>query len=235
MDLDPLQVRVRVVARALGRHGLVTAWGHCSARIDADRFLVCAPRPMGVLAVGEPGTVVTIDEPLPAGVLGEVRIHQQIYRRRPEIGGVCRVFPPTVVPLSTQRVVAHPRHGVGAFVADTAFWDDTRLLRDDALAARLVEHMGAARSLILRGNGAVTCGATIETAMALAYCLEEAARVEHIVRSSIVEPEEELVRFDDDEVAARQVTSGAIFERLWDYLTFGDPEAARLKGHELFR
>jgi HCOMODA/2-hydroxy-3-carboxy-muconic semialdehyde decarboxylase len=233
-DLAQLQIRVRVVARALGRHRLATAWGHCSARVGDEHFLVCAPRPMGVIKPGEDGTVVAIREPLPAGVLGEVRIHQQVYRRRPEVGGVCRFFAPTAVALSTQRIVAHPRHGVGAYVAGTAFWDDVRLLRDDALAAQLAAHMGDAGALILRGNGAVTAGATIETALALAYCLEEAAQVELIVRNTAADPEEELVRFDLDEVSARQVTSGAIFERLWDFLTDGDPEAAPLSARELF-
>src|SRR5262245_34704468 len=87
-ERDPLAVlneRVRVVARALARQGLVQAWGHCSARIDERRFLVCAARPLGTLRPGQAGTVVAIDEPLPAGVLGEVRIHQQIYARRPAV------------------------------------------------------------------------------------------------------------------------------------------------------
>ncbi len=234
MDLEQLQVRVRVVARALGRHGLVSAWGHCSARLDAKRFIVCAPRPMGIIKPGEAGTVVRIDQPLPTGVLGEVRIHQQIYARRPDVGGVCRVFPPATVALSTQRFLPHARHGVGAHVGHAAFWDDTRLLRDDALAAKLAAHMGEARALVMRGNGAVTAGASLELALAYAYCLEDAARVEQIVLSTKESTEEECVRLSEEEVGARQVTSGAIFERLWDYLTDGDPEAGQLKVNELF-
>ena len=38
---------VRMAARALGRHGLVHAYGHCSMRLDEGHFLVCAPVPMG--------------------------------------------------------------------------------------------------------------------------------------------------------------------------------------------
>ena len=65
VDLDLLQRRVRVVARALGRHGLTQAWGHCSARIDEKSFLVCAPRAMGIIKPGEAGIVVEINAPLP--------------------------------------------------------------------------------------------------------------------------------------------------------------------------
>jgi HCOMODA/2-hydroxy-3-carboxy-muconic semialdehyde decarboxylase len=87
---DARERLVRRAARALGNAGLVTAYGHCSARIDATTFLVCAPQPMGMIAAGEPGTVVSVEGPLPEGVLGEVRIHQQVYRRRPDVGGIAR-------------------------------------------------------------------------------------------------------------------------------------------------
>ena len=94
--MDALQVLVRKAARALARGGLVHAYGHCSARIDQESFLVCAPKPMGLIEPGEDGQVVPIDGPLPDGVLGEVRIHQQIYRKRPDAGGVCRTMPPNL-------------------------------------------------------------------------------------------------------------------------------------------
>lgn len=222
-DLDLLERRVRVVARALARHGLVQAWGHCSARIDSERFLVCAARPMGTLRAGEAGTIVNLAAPLPGGVLGEVRIHQQIYARRPDVGGICRVMPPLTVALSTLRVVPRPRHGVGAFVTQCPLWDDVRLLRDDTLAAELAGFMGEAPALVMRGNGAVTVGASIELAMAHAWCLEDAARVEHAVRAMTRDGETGLLAAD--EVRARQMTSGRVFERLYEFMTDGDVEA----------
>jgi HCOMODA/2-hydroxy-3-carboxy-muconic semialdehyde decarboxylase len=54
------QRRVRLAARALGRHGLVHAYGHCSERLDANHFLVCAARPMGLIAADEPGVIVPV-------------------------------------------------------------------------------------------------------------------------------------------------------------------------------
>jgi HCOMODA/2-hydroxy-3-carboxy-muconic semialdehyde decarboxylase len=218
--------RVRLAARALARHGLAQAWGHCSARIDADRFLVCAARPMGRVAIGEAGTVVHIDRPLPEGVLGEVRIHQQVYRRRPDIGGVCRVMPPATMALSTLRVTPKPRHGVGAFVADCRFWNDPRLLRDDDLAAALVAELGEAPALVMRANGAVTVGTSLEVAAGLAWCLEDAARIEQQVRSMSTPQEAQAALLSAQEVGERQVSSGRVFERLWEFLVADDPEAA---------
>ncbi|AFO50082.1 class II aldolase/adducin family protein [Pseudomonas asiatica] len=225
VDISTLEQRVRVAARALGRHGLVQAWGHCSARIDAESFVVCAARPMGRIEVGEPGTIVPIEGALPPGVLGEVRIHQQIYRRRPDVGGICRFMPPHVVALSTLRSVPKPRHGVGAFNAACRFWDDPRLLRDDALAAELAAHLGQAPSLVMRANGAVTVGPNIELATGFAWCLEDAARIETLVRSMVDVAERDDACLTAEEIDARQVSSGAVFERLWDYLTADDPES----------
>src|ERR1700687_3263558 len=45
-------------------------------------------------------------------------------------------------------------------------------------AAALVELLGPARGIVMRGNGAVTVGASIEEALVMAWYLEDAARVE---------------------------------------------------------
>lgn len=141
--LGVVQSRVRIAARALARHGLVHAYGHCSERIDAGSFLVCAAKPMGLIGVGEPGVVVAIDGPLPDGVLGEVRIHQQVYRLRPDVRAVVRAMPPAVMALGTARRVPRPRHGMGSyFGAGIALWDDPQLLRDDDAAAALAHELG---------------------------------------------------------------------------------------------
>src|SRR3546814_14745873 len=94
-----IEEQVRLAARALASAGLVHAFGHCSARLDATSFLVCAPLPMGRIA-DEPGTAVPLHGPLPDGVLGAVRIHRELYRPRLDLGGLCRVLPPAVLALS---------------------------------------------------------------------------------------------------------------------------------------
>ena len=64
--------KVRKAARALARAGLSTAFGHCSVRLTADSFLVCRAGALSTIQAGETGSVVPIEGPLPAGVLGEV-------------------------------------------------------------------------------------------------------------------------------------------------------------------
>ena len=101
---EDIQVRVRKAARALAGAGLVHAYGHCSQRIDDKCFLVCAPKPMGLIAPGEAGDVAPTYGALLDGVLGEVRIHQQIYRRRVDVGSVTRTMSLSTLSLTPSRM-----------------------------------------------------------------------------------------------------------------------------------
>ena len=222
--LDRSQSRVRVAARALGNNDLGHAFGHVSARIDAENFLVCAPKPMGLIEPGETGTIVPVEGPLPDGVLGEVRCHQQIYKRRPDVNGIARTFLRDVMTLSTFQRTPKARIGFASYFAPSPpLWDDPLLLRDDAAAKKFAETLGNARAIVMRGNGCVLTGATVEEAIVMAFFLEEAAKTELAVMAS--GNEEASVVYSSEQAAARAVSSGRIFERMWDYLTNGDPEA----------
>jgi HCOMODA/2-hydroxy-3-carboxy-muconic semialdehyde decarboxylase len=210
------QELVRQAARALAGAGLVHAYGHCSLRIGAGHFLVCAALPMGSIT-DEPGSVVALDGSLPEGVLGEVRIHREIYRRRADAGGICRIMPPALMALSTQGIVPRPRHGIGAYFAELPLWNDPRLLRDDTAAERLADQVGNAAAIVLRGNGAVTIGASLEQAVTLAWFLEDAARVERDVQAMGFDPTSGLL--DAEEIEARQVWAGGVTERMWRHMT----------------
>ncbi|MDB5987898.1 MAG: aldolase [Nevskia sp.] len=214
---------LRVAARALAKGNLVHAYGHCSARLDDKTFLVCAAKPMGTILPGENGTIVPIDGPLPDGVLGEVRIHQAIYRRRSDVGAVCRIMPPQTMLLSLLRRTVRPRHGFGAYFAPSPpLWEDPRLLRDDAAADRLAQKLGTDKAIVMRANGAVVVGADLIEAVALSWFLEEAARVETALADLHADGDETLLTAD--ETLARQVTAGRVYERMWEYLSHGDPE-----------
>lgn len=221
--LTQTQVRVRKAARALGRNNLGHAYGHVSARIDANSFLVCAPKPMGLITPKDEGTVVPIEGPLPDGVLGEVRCHQQIYMRRSDINGIARTFLRDVMTLSTFKRTPKPRIGFGSYFAPSPpLWDDPLLLRDNSMAAKLAETLDNARAIVMRGNGCILTGNTVEEAIVMAFYLEEAAKTELAVMAT--GKEESSIIYSNEEANARAVSSGQIFERMWDYLTADDPE-----------
>lgn len=218
---DPART-VRIAARALGRVGLVHAYGHCSARLDAERFLVCPAMPMGLTPPGADCTEVAITGALPEGVLGEVRLHQRIYASRPQAGGVVRFMGPQMMALAALCRVPKMRHGFGTYFApQVGFWDDIQLIRDDARAEGAVAAMGESAGLMMRGNGAVTAGQSLEEAVVLAWYLEDACRIELAALSAGLG---DAPTITPQAAALRATRAGLIFERMWDYLTAGDPE-----------
>lgn len=221
--LETTQRRVRLAARALGRHNLVHAYGHVSARLDGNEFLVCAPRPLGLIKPGEDGTVVPIEGPLPADVLSEVRCHQSIYATRKDVNGISRVFPRNVLTLSSFRVTPKARIGFGTyFYPQPPLWDDPMLIRTDEPANALADTLGNARAIVMRGNGAVCVGSTVEESVVMAFYLEEAAGTELAVLAT--GKSVESVCYTDEQAAVRATGTGKIYERLWEYMTAGDPE-----------
>jgi HCOMODA/2-hydroxy-3-carboxy-muconic semialdehyde decarboxylase len=100
------------------------------------------------------------------------------------------------------------------------------LVRDAAGAVALVEQLAGARAIVMRGNGAVAVGAGIEEAVALAWYLEDAARVDLMVRAAAPHG----LEYTPEEVRDRAITTGRLYERMWDYLSAQDPELATVSG-----
>lgn len=215
---------VRMAARAMARHGLAHAYGHVSERLD-DRLLRVTPAmPLGLVSIGEPGVDVAMDEPLPPGALPEVRIHREIYRRRADVGGIVRIQPPAVMALSALRRTPRALHGLGAYFAPSPpLWRNVALVRDDDSAAAVADLLGDARAIVLAGNGCVCVGETVRHAAAHAFFLEDAARIELALIASPEPP----VLYTPEEAQARAVSAGGLYERMWDFLCFGDPEWQR--------
>jgi len=206
---------VRTACRAIGRAGLAHAYGHCSLRLNAREFLVSPAKPLGLVSNTDSPVTVPIEGPLPADVLGEVRIHQQIYKTRGDVCGIVRFQSPKLVSLSALGRSPHARHGFGSYFApQPPFWNDPRLVRDDERAAAVARTLGAARAIVLRGNGAVVVGSSLEEACVMAWYLEDAARVELDVLAA-GEPGFVLTT---SEAADRATLQGRIIERMWDWL-----------------
>jgi len=216
------QIDVRKAARAMARAGLSTAFGHCSVRLDADSFLVCRAGALSSIKPGEDGSVVPVRGSLPDGVLGEVRIHQQIYVRRAEIGAICRFSSPNVMAVSALGRAPKIRHVFGAmFAPEVKYSDDTRLMRDDAIAAEVAQVMGDSPGIIMRGIGAVTAGADIKQALCLAWFLEDMSRLELAVLST---GQAEQAPVYSPQAPGPTSWAAQVAERAWDHLTALDPE-----------
>ncbi|GFE90530.1 class II aldolase/adducin family protein [Steroidobacter agaridevorans] len=208
---------IRTAGRALARHGLLHAYGHCSVRTSAATFRVSPSKPLGLVRDDDACHEVSLDGPLPDGVLGEVRAHREIYRLRPDVNAIVRCMPPKVMSLGAMRRVPRPRHGFGSyFYPAPVLWDDPQLLRDDEQARKFAVALGQQRAILMRGNGAVIVGEALEAAVVLTWYLEDAARVELDCLAAGLADEGLLTEQDAKQ---RATWSGRILERMWDYLT----------------
>jgi HCOMODA/2-hydroxy-3-carboxy-muconic semialdehyde decarboxylase len=213
--------RIGLAARALARAGLVHAYGHCSLRINAESFIVSSPKPLGLIDAGDTPVTVPTAGPLPPNALPEVIVHQNIYRRRGDVHGIARFQSPQLMALSTLGLTPRARHGFGVYFAPCPpLYSDPLLVREAPCAQALAEQLGSARGIVMRGNGAVTVGRSIEEAVVMAWYLEDAARVELAVLGTGLKG----LEFTPTEVSGRAITQGRLIERMWDWLTAGDPE-----------
>ena len=84
--------------------------------------------------------------------------------------------------------------------------------------------LGGASAVVMRGNGAVIAAADVYQAVTLAWYLEDAARVELAVLASGTHDDAPLLT--EEQAAQRAVWAGGLAERMWEFLTAGDPEAS---------
>jgi HCOMODA/2-hydroxy-3-carboxy-muconic semialdehyde decarboxylase len=203
--------------RALGSAGLVTAFGHVSVRIAPERLLITPPRPLATL--DETGSGFR-ELPLAAGELPpdtprEAWMHVAIAKARPEVGAVCRAQPPSTSAVSAVGIPLVPLHGQGALLGpEVPVFPDSRLVRDSARAARLADTLGPAAACVLRGNGAITVGATVAEAVARMWILEESARLA-LAAAAAGTP----TPLPAEEQEAWAATGAELLNRIWQYLT----------------
>jgi ribulose-5-phosphate 4-epimerase/fuculose-1-phosphate aldolase len=202
-------------ARALATAGLVTAFGHVSAREGEDGFLITPPKPLGSVEPDEPLLEVSLaEDELPEGVPGEAWAHWAIYNSRPEVEGICRAQPPIATAVTSAGVAIRSLHGQGAFLGrEVPVYDDARLIRDQEAGEALVERLGDAGGIIMRGNGAVTVGGSVGAAMARMWVLEVSAEINRTVASAGT-----LQLLTEEEFSYWESVSEEILERIWSYL-----------------
>jgi ribulose-5-phosphate 4-epimerase/fuculose-1-phosphate aldolase len=191
VDISELRLAVAQACRVLAFAGLAQdVLGHVSVRTGPDALLVrCrGPRESGLLfSTPDDVHLVRLDgsHDLPPGysVPGELPIHTETLRRRPDVTAVVHAHPPAVVTADLAGLALRPV--VGAYNIPAArmaragipVYPRGVLIRRAALAAEMLAAMGDAPACVLRGHGVTTTGASIAEAVISALNLESLARV----------------------------------------------------------
>jgi HCOMODA/2-hydroxy-3-carboxy-muconic semialdehyde decarboxylase len=177
---DP-RVEVARGARMLARAGLAHAFGHASVRTGDGGFAISSTRPLFALApedvivvdgggrvVAGPGDEAPIETPL----------HRAIYEARAEVAAIARGHPPHAVRWGVGTRDLPLLHGLGALAGRRVpVHPAVELISSPAEAAAAAATLDGGWAMLLRANGALAVGRSIEEAAARLWFLEDRARV----------------------------------------------------------
>jgi HCOMODA/2-hydroxy-3-carboxy-muconic semialdehyde decarboxylase len=226
-DEAGLRAEVAEAAHVLARLGLVTAFGHVSARVGGAMLITPAADLAGVSADGlievplEAGALPA--GALPAGAPAEAWAHLAVYRQRPDADAVARAQPPSAFAAAAVAAATgagagaiRPLHGQGAWLGERVpVHDDARLLRSPALADAAAAGLPDGEALLLRGNGALTLGATPGLAVARMWLLSVACQAFLDARGA---GGEGVTPLRPAEVESWRAVAPELLPRLWQQL-----------------
>ena len=213
-----LRDQVAEAARVLARLGLVTAFGHVSAR-TGERMLIT---PAADLAAVTADRVVEVplgtrEGPLPPGAPAEAWAHLALYQGRPDAAAIARAQPTSAFAVAATVSVMVPLHGQAAWLGESVpVYDDAALLRSAEQAGRAARCLPGGEALLLRGNGALTLGAAPGLAVARMWLLGAACDV--YLKALAASDANPVTPLSAGEIASWRAVSGELLPRLWEHL-----------------
>jgi HCOMODA/2-hydroxy-3-carboxy-muconic semialdehyde decarboxylase len=205
-------------AHVLSGLGLVTAYGHVSARAGASMLITPAA---DLATVTEPAVV---DVPLQASALptaapAEAWAHLALYRARPDASSIARAQPASAFAAAATTTALAPLYGQAAWLGESVpVYDSAHLLRSADLARRAARCLPTGEALLLRGNGALTLGATPGVAVARMWLLAAACDAWLACRAA-----GQVTPLTAEEIATWRAVSGELLPRLWQHLQERSP------------
>jgi HCOMODA/2-hydroxy-3-carboxy-muconic semialdehyde decarboxylase len=200
-------------AHVLSRLGLVTAYGHVSARAGASMLITPAADLATVTGSGVVDVALDASS-LPADAPAEAWAHLALYRARPDARAIARAQPASAVAAAATTTSLAPLHGQAAWLGETVpVHDSAHLLRSAELAERAARTLPAGEALLLRGNGALTLGATPGVAVARMWLLSAACDVFVAARAA-----GQVKPLTVEEIESWRAVADELLPRLWRHL-----------------
>jgi ribulose-5-phosphate 4-epimerase/fuculose-1-phosphate aldolase len=171
--------------KILSYKGLTESFGHISARFPGQEKYLITTR--GALAFVQPNEIEEVDfegnkltrNSVP-GAPNEVFLHTEIYRARPEVMAIARTQSPWCEVYGLRLEPVKPVHDFGAILmGETALFDEPMLGDTKDVGKRMVKRLGKKIAILLRGNGNLVVGGSIEEAVVRATFLDESAHLQY--------------------------------------------------------
>jgi len=234
-----LREEVAEAANVLAGLGLVTAYGHVSARAGESMLITPAAdlafvTGSGVIEV----PLATSARPggtLPAGAPAEAWAHLALYHARPGAAAIARAQPASAFAAAAVVTRLDPLYGQAAWLGESVpVHHDAALLRSPERAERAALCLPAGEALLLRGNGALTLGATPGLAVARMWLLAAACDV--YLTALAASGANPVTPLSGEEITSWRAVGGELLPRLWQHLRrrfgvgFAGPDPGEVQG-----
>jgi L-ribulose-5-phosphate 4-epimerase len=224
MELEELRRDVALANRIVHAAGLVTAFGHISARVPgAPETFLFPTRASPALADANRLLVLDLDGNRRSGE-GEPNtefwIHARIYAARPDVQAVAHVHSPACVVLGQIGQALLPIHNHGGMFADgVPLFETIGLIRSRELGDQVAATLGPRRAMFLRGHGANVAETDVRRAAVVACFLEESAELQLRALAAVGGRFDALRVFTSDETARlqQQLDASGPMNRAWEY------------------
>ena len=222
---------VALSCRILAKLGLFKeTTGHVSARSRDRRTMMIRGRGRAEsgLIYTRPNNIVLSDfegAPLErrSGLKtpNEACIHGELYKARPEIGGVVHAHPPSIVLTSMAGIELRPifggydPQGMRLAVNGIPIYESSLTLHTVEQVHEMLKAMGDSDVCVLRGHGIVVVGATLEEATVRAIKLDHLAQMN--LQAATLGQVPSISQQDIDGFLGRRRAKGRSVEPLWRY------------------
>ena len=223
MALEELRRDVALANRIVHAAGLVSAFGHVSARIPGSDSFLFPTRASPALA--EAGRLLLLD--LDGNKLQgdgepntEFWIHARIYAARPDVGAVAHVHSPACVAVGQiGQSVLMLHNSAAIFLDGVPVFERIGLIRSRELGDEVAATLGQGRGMLLRGHGANVAETDVRRAAVAACFLEEAADLQLRALAASGGRVDALRAFSGEEAVRvyEQIGAGAPMNRAWEY------------------
>ena len=189
--LDPTSTKYGdLIARAVricNAAGVMDFNGHVSARDESDPNVFWINNRHASRSTVTAADIVPFDiragRRIGEGIEppSEWHIHREIYRRRPDAGGIVHSHPPFILTLSSAGQLLRPLISTATFIpeAGAPVFDSGVLINTEARGIGMADAMGDSLVGVLRQHGTVTVGGYAEEAVVRMICAEDNAKVQY--------------------------------------------------------
>jgi HCOMODA/2-hydroxy-3-carboxy-muconic semialdehyde decarboxylase len=185
---------IAVANRVVSHEGIIDAFGHVSMRHPTrpDRYLISHSRSPEVVEASDIYEYTLDSEPvtpLPPGIrgYGELVIHGEIYKARPDVSSVVHCHARPLIPFGVAKgarlrpmfhMCGFLGCGVPIFEIREAGGNTDMLIRTAPLGKALAASLGDKHVVLMRGHGATMVGASIPEAVFRAVYATENASIQ---------------------------------------------------------